>query len=234
MHNYPPCSVVIIGPPGSGKGTQARCLERFFDMEHVDVGMELRHMASQDSDLGREIDHIIHQERKLVPDEHVKKVLSHTLKVIPKNVGIVLDGAPRRVDQMSMIEKVLENAEKSLVGVVYIHVSEEAVVERIKHRYFCPKCFGFYIDGQDIEDATTDPCPRCGYPLEKRKDDTPEGVRNRLHVFSQETQPVIDAYRDRGLLIEIDGDREIDTVCEDVHQRILHVIRKRYEKENTE
>lgn len=233
MHTTPPCSVVIIGPPGSGKGTQARCLNRFFGMEHIDMGMELRHMAREDSEFGREIDRIIHKERKLVPDEYVRTVLTQALENTSQESGIVLDGAPRRVEQITIVEDVLKEAGKPLVAVVYIDVSEEAVIERISHRYFCPKCFGFYIDGKDVADATKDRCPRCGYPLEKRKDDTPEGVRNRLSVFSYETRPVVQVYRDRGLLLEVSGDREIDTVCEDVHARVLHVIQELYESEDT-
>lgn len=221
-------SVVIIGPPGSGKGTQARCLERFFGLQHIDIGMELRRVAREDTDLGKKIDTIIHQENSLVGDEIIRDVLQKSVIQHEMAQGFVLDGAPRRIGQIAIIEEIFEQSNKPFLRAISIRVPDKSLIERIEKRYFCPRCFGFYIDGEDVEDAPNAVCPRCRYPLKKREDDTPEGVKRRLSVFREETLPVIEAYRERGLLLEVDGEREIDMVCKDMHMRISEILRQNF------
>lgn len=227
--SHPLFSIVILGPPGSGKGTQAKCLSRFFDLEHVDVGMALRRLAQGDSPLAHQVDTLIHTDKALVPDEIVKNALHNLFEGVAEEKSIVLDGAPRKEEQIHMVEEEMKKVERPLLCVISLTVKEEALIDRISHRYFCPRCMGFYIDGKDVEDATKDSCPRCHYPLEKRKDDTAEGVRKRLSIFHEETQPVIEAYRRAGRLIEIDGEREIDVVCGDLHEAIVRIIENTYE-----
>jgi len=225
--NIPSLSVVILGPPGSGKGTQARCLSRLFGFSHIDIGSLLREMARSETDLGRRIGEVIHEENTLVPDGVVTEALEEKMKAFAGEGGVALDGAPRRVEQIEPIEAVLAGAGFPVFRAISIVVSEESIVERIGKRYLCPRCHNFYVDGVDVEDARKDRCPQCRYPLEKREDDTPEGVRRRLHVFREETLPVIEAYRERGILIEADGEQEIDLVCEDVSSELMRSIREK-------
>lgn len=227
--SHPQFGIVILGPPGSGKGTQAKCLSRFFDLEHIDVGMALRRLAQGDSPLARQVDTLIHTDKALVPDEIVQGALRNLFGEIVEEKGIILDGAPRKEEQIAMVEEEMKRVGRPLLCAISLTVKEEALIDRISHRYFCPRCMGFYIDGKDVEDATKDPCPRCRYPLEKRKDDTAEGVRKRLSIFHEETQPVIEAYRKNGRLIEVDGEREIDVVCGELYESIVRIIEKTYE-----
>lgn len=223
-----PFSVVLLGPPGSGKSSGALCLSRFFQLEHIDMGRELRNIATQDTSLGKEVYHDIYEKNSLIPSRIIEDIMRNDIcqrKECEK--GIILDGAPRRLDQVESIERIFKEKGFPILCVVSLLVNEEVLIERVKKRYFCPRCFSFYIDGHDVADATKDPCPRCRYPLTRREDDTPEGLRRRFFVFREETTPVIEAYRTRGILMEIDGNREQEVVCQDIHNRIVSLLKEK-------
>ncbi len=225
--------IVILGPPGSGKGTQARCLSSLFRLKHIDVGRELRRVAEEKTSLGLHINTLIYKEKVLVPDDLVLKILQNAFEPISFFSGVILDGAPRHKDQIQSIEHFLQQLGVPILCALSIRVDETLLVERIKNRYFCPRCISFYINGIDIQDATKDLCPKCRYPLERRKDDTAEGVKKRLEIFSKETQLVIEEYRKQKRLIEIDGEDEPDIVCSLAHKELLKMIQEKYANKNT-
>ncbi|QQS61561.1 MAG: nucleoside monophosphate kinase [Candidatus Moraniibacteriota bacterium] len=228
-------SVVLLGPPGSGKSAQALCLSKFFQLKHVDIGMELRKVAQEDTPQGKEIYNYMYKEHSLISDEIIENLLQNDIcKRSECRRGIILDGAPRRIGQIERIEKILQKQEIPLLRVISLSVKKESLIKRIKHRYFCPRCFSFYIEGKDIQNAQKDLCPRCQYPLMKREDDTLEGVEKRLNIFEEETLPVIEEYRRKKILLEIDGDREGEIVCQNVYEQITLILReKEYENKNT-
>jgi adenylate kinase len=195
-------SIIILGPPGSGKSTQARFLSEEFDLAHVDIGKELRLVASQDTELGERVNHIIHEKKELVPDSVIAAVLDNSLQKIDR--GILLDGAPRCNSQIDEVLGKLALYGRPLYKVVYLALPLEESIRRISSRYLCLICGQAYLKGRDKE-VEAGKCSHCGGEIGQRKDDTEEGVRKRYQVFMEETQPVIEFFRKQGTLLEVDS-----------------------------
>lgn len=198
---------IILGPQGSGKGTQAILLAEKYNLEHVDVGSALREISENDTLLGKRLNEIINVKKELVSNEIIGEVLEHKLADIPENKGIIIDGAPRRFEQIKIVEDALLKFGRKIDKVISINISPEESIKRISKRFDCSECGARLIMGEDIETAK-DPCPKCKGKIEQRKDDTPEGVRKRLSIFQEETVPVIEEYRRNGILLEVEGEGE--------------------------
>jgi adenylate kinase len=212
-------NLVILGPQGCGKGTQAELLKDKFTLGYVEMGKVLRNKAKEDSPLGRKINEIINIKKELVPDEVVMEALRETISQFPPQQGIIIDGAPRRVGQIDEVEKSLSETGRKLDKVIYINITETESVIRISKRYSCTKCQAHLILGKDIQNPQ-DPCHECGGKIEQRSDDTPDGVRKRLKIFRQETMPVIEHYRKSGKLVEIDGTKIVERVFQDIVEKV--------------
>jgi len=210
MHN-----IILLGPPGSGKSTQARALVDRFAFEHIETGTVLRQAAEADTPLGREIDRLIHTEKVLVPDDIVAPALEAALRGVSSSKGVILDGAPRRITQVPLVESVFARVERLFDHVVFVRIDEATAVARIASRFYCISDHHPLILGTDIAEPT-DLCPICWSDIEQRKDDTPEGVRKRFSVFMTETIPVIEHYREAGKLIEVDGTQHVDSIREQI------------------
>ncbi|MEK7181585.1 MAG: nucleoside monophosphate kinase [Patescibacteria group bacterium] len=210
---------ILLGPPGSGKSTQAELLKKTFRLTHVDIGSELRAASEKDTELGREINHIINDRKELVPDSIVGKVLESILRDMPEDQGVLIDGAPRRLSQIDEVLDALQLFGREISGVIFIELSEKESVERISRRFLCFGCHRPYILGKDtaIETGT---CPVCGGKIGQRKDDTPEGVRKRFQVFHTDTLPVIAHFEEKGLLIRIDGHQTSEEISGEIMRKI--------------
>lgn len=200
----------ILGPPGSGKGTQARRLKNEYNLYHIDVGQCLRDIAEEDSTLGKKVSMLINDRNALVSNEVVQQVLESEL-VKAGAQDVIIDGAPRRVDQADPLEESLKRFDKNLHAVIFLKVDEEMVTRRISKRFMCPKCEKFFILGVDVS-SENPVCDRCGSSLVQRADDTPDGVKRRLKIFAEETLPVVEHYREEGRLIEVDSKGSIEEV----------------------
>lgn len=176
---------------------------------HVDIGKELRLVASQETELGERVNHIIHEKKELVPDTIIAAVLDNSLQKIDK--GILLDGAPRCVSQIDEVLGKLALYGRPLHKVIYLTVPLEEAIHRISSRYLCSTCGQAYIKGRDPE-VEKGKCSHCGGEIGQRKDDTEEGVRKRYEVFMQETKPVIDFFRKQGTLLEVDATLGIENI----------------------
>jgi len=205
----------MLGPAGSGKGTQAERLAKRFNLIHINMGNILRRAAQMDTSLGREINEIIHIKRELVPVRIAKEVLCLELASVPREQGMVFDGVPRNIEQQKYIEEELKSSGRKIDKVFYVDISQDISIERIKKRFICDKCKAGFILGRDIESADEN-CPLCESRIIQRKDDTPEGVKKRLTVFQEETKPVLAEYEKKGILVKIVGEGTIEEVYDQI------------------
>ncbi len=198
--------LVLIGSPGAGKGTQAKVLSKHFDIAHISTGDLLREETSQKTELGLKIMDIMNA-GELVSDDIVETLLSNRIKKDDCKNGFILDGYPRNVEQADGLNSIVGNIDK----VVLISVKDELIIERMVGRRGCPKC------GQMYHIKYNPPkkdgiCDECGALLVHREDDNEKTVKNRLSVYHISTSPIIDYYKDKGLLLEISGVGNIDDI----------------------
>ncbi|HWJ40548.1 MAG TPA: adenylate kinase [Candidatus Limnocylindrales bacterium] len=213
-----PVRVVLIGPPGAGKGTQARALATLWGIPQVSSGDLLRAVVREDSDLGREAASYMDR-GQLVPDELVLKLIAERLRKKDAHKGFILDGFPRNVSQAEALGKGLDKAGLKLDKAVAVIVPDEEIVKRISGRRTCAKCNAMYHVAFEPP-AKPGVCDKCGGELYQREDDAEETVRERLKVFAEATRPLLDHYGQLGLLAQVDGVGRTD----EVEKRILAAV----------
>jgi len=212
-------NLIILGPQGSGKGTQAEMLAKKYDLEHIEMGKFLREVAKLNTPLGKEIHQTINIEGRLVDDKILKKVLHVKLQDMPREKGIIFDGVPRREDQLRYFEEAMQEFGREIDAVIDIDLSEEEAIRRISKRRICKKNEHVLILGKDIE-SESDKCPICQSDIFQRIDDTPERIKTRLGIYRKDTKAVVDYYRQKGILIETDGKPSIEEVSRDILEKI--------------
>ncbi len=212
-------NIIILGPQGSGKGTQALFLAKKLNAVHIDLGKTLRKLAKEENPLGRELHEIIHVKKELVSDEVIMKVLIEEFKRIPNGKGIILDGAPRRIDQIKDVKQAFIDVGRNIDKIIFINVPDAESIDRVSKRYSCPKCHKHFALGENLA-SPSDLCPNCNGPVEQRKDDTREGVLKRLSIFKKQTIPVIEYFRKEGVLIEVDGTKSKNEILENIISRL--------------
>lgn len=207
-------NLIIFGPQGSGKGTQADKLSERYGLAHIETGQIFRDIAREDSELGRMIKDL-NDRKEMIPDAVTMRVLKENVDKVLASWGIILDSAPRTLGQIKPVEEMLVSLDRKLDKAIYITLPYEVSVERITKRYMCPLCRRHFVLGKDIKSAD-DPCPTCGGPIRQRMDDTPEGVAKRLKTFYEVTIPVVEHYRQRGMLVEVEGNQPVEKVFADI------------------
>jgi len=211
-------NLLIFGPQGCGKGTQADFLAKKFNLEHIETGRIFREIAKENTSLGKKIKDI-NEKKEMIPDDITVEILNEELKKVPSEKGIILDSAPRLVSQIEDIEKMLEKLGRTVDSAISITLPREESIARISKRYICPTCQRQFVLGEDIKNVG-DLCPTCGGPIRQRLDDTPDGVIKRLNIFEEVTAPVIEYYRQEGKLIEVDGTQNKAKVFEDIAKKL--------------
>ncbi|OGI14420.1 MAG: hypothetical protein A3E38_02405 [Candidatus Moranbacteria bacterium RIFCSPHIGHO2_12_FULL_54_9] len=206
---------ILLGPPGSGKSTQAELLSAGLGLRHIDIGSALRAAAEEDTPFGHMVNATINKRRELVSDDIVKAVLEKALKNIQAPQGILLDGAPRRASQIDKVTEALRSVGRTISWVIFIDLSEEESIERISKRYLCLSCHKPYIFGKDIF-STEAVCDACGGKIGQRTDDTPAGVRKRFQIFQAETLPVADYFEKAKTLLRVDGHQDAQAIYQDI------------------
>lgn len=194
-----------------------------YNLEHIDMGKSLREVARQDTPLGREIYHIQNVTNTLVPSRILRQVLHLKINSLPREQGILFEGVPRKVDQQKYLEEEIQNSGRKIDAVIFINISEEETVKRIGKRWICKKNQHVLILGKDIKNEK-DKCPIDGSDIFQRADDTPGGIKKRLEVYRKETMPVIEDYRKRDLLVEIDGTPSIEEVSKKIDDELKSII----------
>ncbi len=205
-------NLVLLGPPGSGKGTQAKVLAERYRIPHISTGDILREEVRRGTPLGREVAAIM-ERGDLVPDKLVAGIILHRLDRDDCARGFILDGYPRTVEQAAILDDILAELGRTLERVILIGVPDEVIVRRMAGRRSCPRCGRVYhLESAPPRDGRT--CDDCGVELQQRPDDREEVVRERLRVYRAKTEPLVELYRSRGLLTEIAGDRPVAEVTE--------------------
>lgn len=204
--------IIILGPQGSGKGTQADYLARKYRLVHIEVGGMFRKVArNRSSAFGRQVSSYIDR-GKLVPFDWVLRMLRNRFKGIPKGHGIILDGSPRRLQEAHQLLTLLSAFGWTVTHVFYLSITKRESIRRLSKRWVCLRCHSSLTMGKDIQ-SPDDRCPKCGGKIVQRADDTPKAIAKRLALFKKETTPVVRFFRSEGLLIPIDGEQPIPLVA---------------------
>ncbi len=200
--------IVLVGPPGAGKGTHAKILKERFKVPHIATGDLLRLKTQDGSEIGKRAKAVM-DKGQLVPDEMVIEMIRERLKEPDAKKGFILDGFPRTVEQAKALDKMLAELAIKLDTVLDFEVSEKIVLNRLSGRRICPKCnAGYHV--HNIPPKQEGICDACGAKLVQRKDDEPATVLERLKVYKERTAPLIDYYEKKGIRSAIDGDLEVE------------------------
>jgi adenylate kinase len=203
-------NLILLGPPGAGKGTQAKMIAAKYDLPHISTGDMFREAVQSGSELGQRLKSYM-VSGKLVPDEVVIDVVRERLSRQDCARGFLLDGFPRTVPQAKELDRILAQAQRKIDAVLNIYLNDEEIVKRLSSRRVCGSCGASYnlISQPPKADNI---CDVCGKQLIHRPDETPETVRNRLKVYNEQTSPLIEYYTQQAVLFKIDGSQKQDKV----------------------
>ena len=211
--------IILFGPPGVGKGTQAKLLVEEFHCAHISTGDLLREAVKNQTPLGLKAKTYM-DAGNLVPDDIMIGLIEEVLKSEEAHNNFILDGFPRTLPQACTLDALFEKLTIKLDGVISIDVVNDEIVRRLSQRRLCRNCGYIYTLDRIESDQTT--CKQCGGEIYQRDDDKPEAVRRRLEVYQQQTKPLIEYYRETDRLIAVNGMYEIGYV----HKLILEILYK--------
>ena len=202
--------LIFLGPPGAGKGTQARALAQEWGVPQIATGEMLREAVAAGTPLGREAQRIM-ERGALVPDDVMIGLIAERLRQPDAARGFILDGFPRTIAQAEALDRLLEDLGAGLDAVVYFDVAEPELLRRLTGRRLCRRCQAAFhqVSAPPRRDGV---CDRCGGDLHQRDDDREDTVRTRLEVYGRQTAPLLDYYRGRGLLATINGEGRIEAI----------------------
>jgi adenylate kinase len=206
-------NLILLGPPGSGKGTQGERLQEDLDLPYWATGDILRGAVREGTEIGREAKEYMDR-GDLVPDEVMVGVIAERIDSKEAEDGFILDGFPRTQVQAEALNEKLDELGRSISAVILINVGEEEVVRRLGGRRSCPNGHVYHLDFDPP--ANEGVCDVCGAPLEIRDDDKPEVIRHRLEQYQEKTAPLIGFYEDDGVLMRVDGDQDPEEVTDEI------------------
>lgn len=209
-------NLILLGPPGAGKGTQAVKISEAFNLVHLSSGDILRAERKNQTELGRRAQEYM-DKGVLVPDDLILSMMIGQIGRIETGRGFLLDGFPRTLAQAEGLDQRLETAGRRIDRVVNIVLSDEIVTKRLTGRWSCPQ------DGRVYHEMFSPPraagvCDACGAPLTRRKDDEPTVVAQRLRTYHEETRPLEAYYSRRGLMVNVDGSAEVSAVTDAIRK----------------
>ncbi len=206
--------VILMGGPGAGKGTQAKRLEAALDIPQISTGEIFRENLKQETELGQ-LARTFMDRGELVPDEVTVAMVKERISRPDCARGVLFDGFPRTVAQAAALDELLAAMGTEVTIVPYIHVDQDVLLQRLSGRRTCRQCGRMYhilFNPPQVEGV----CDVCGGELYQRADDAEETQQRRIAVYFEQTAPLIETYRERGLLVEIDGEQSIDAVFQDL------------------
>ena len=214
-------NIIFLGPPGAGKGTQAKILVEKYGIPQISTGDMLREHVAKGTELGMKAKEYM-EKGQLVPDEIILSMVKERLSQDDAQKGFILDGFPRTVAQAEALDKLLEEMGKKIEYVLALIVPDEELVTRLTGRRTCKNC-GMMYHIKFKPPKVEGKCDACGGELYQRADDNEETVRNRLKVYHEQTAPLIEYYKKKGVLFEIDGSKSI----EEITQQIINILEKK-------
>jgi adenylate kinase len=215
--------VVLLGAPGAGKGTHCKRIADRYGVVHLSSGDILRRERAQGSELGKKAQGYM-DAGALVPDDLIVEMMAKAIQQAP--TGYVLDGFPRTVNQAEVLDKSLAAQKTGIDMVLNLRVTDGVVLERITGRRSCPKCGAVY-HVKNMPPKVAGVCDRDGTPLVQRPDDTEEVVRNRLETYYRQTEPVVDYYKAKRTVYDIDADGGADAVATVIFQKLDSLAKKK-------
>lgn len=211
-------NIILLGPPGAGKGTQAERLTKDYDIPQISTGDIFRSALAQGTELGLEAKKYM-DAGELVPDDLVVRIVEERLGEDDCADGFILDGFPRSTEQAKVLDRFMEETGSRIDAVLNIDTDEETILRRLTGRRVCRNCGAIYNIYSNIpKDGKT--CDRCGGELYQRDDDKEETIMNRLKVYKQQTEPLIDYYSRGGKMIAFDGSKDADEVYRQIGEAI--------------
>jgi adenylate kinase len=207
--------LILLGPQGSGKTTQAELLSRNFGFALIGAGNVLREIAGGNTESAERVHRTIYVEGHLIDPELISDLMKEKIIVVPKHCRLILDGYPRTLTQYELFKKFWPETGRGDYRAISIDISREEAMTRLARRVTCGKCGAVFSEG------TTEKCTNCGGRLSKRPDDTPEAIQNRLQSFYSETMPMIRTMETDGKVLHLDGMRTVDQLHQDIVRRLL-------------
>jgi adenylate kinase len=211
---------VLLGAPGSGKGTQAGIISDRLGIAHIASGNLFREAANKGDEIGRQLKHYM-ERGLLVPDEITIRMTLERIASADCAEGLILDGFPRTLDQAKALDVALKEKGEAIDKVLYIKVATDELTRRLSGRSICRGCQTPYHDVSSPP-KVAGKCDLCGGELYQRPDDSPQTVRKRIEVYATETAPLIDYYRKASKLVEIEGEGEIEEIVERLIDALPH------------
>jgi len=206
--------LILFGPPGVGKGTQAKLLSMTMSIPHISTGDLLREAVTAETELGKKAKAVM-SSGQLVSDDIMIEIIRSVLGSEKCSQGFILDGFPRTVPQAEALTNVMNELHKSLDAVIDMKIDEQIVIDRLSRRLSCRSCGRIYnLSVDQLVDSNR--CPNCNGELVHRNDDTPETVRKRLHIYTLSTEPVREFYRAKGLIKTVDASGTVEQVNKDI------------------
>ena len=200
--------MVLLGPPGSGKGTRAHIISELYGIPVVTTGDMLREAVREQTAYGKEAKAYMDR-GDLVPNEIVNGIVKARMSKPDVAKGFILDGFPRSKEQADALDEILEDLGTKLTHVLLVVLSDEIIIQRLSKRRSCPKCGAVYhLESAPPKKAGV--CDACGTKLIQRDDDKEDVIKHRLEVYRKNTEPLIKRYRDKGLIVETSGEVQMD------------------------
>ncbi len=206
--------IILLGPPGAGKGTQAENIVKDYNLVFISTGDILRAAVKEDKALGRKAKQYMDQ-GSLVPDELVVEIVKDRLRDPDCQNGALFDGFPRTVEQAKFLDDALPEIGSKVDGVLSIEVDEDELIERLTGRRVCSKCNAVYhlkFNPPEVRNV----CDQCGGDLYQRDDDSLETVKERLAVYKKQTEPLVSFYKEKDVLYPVDGNEDIGSVYKQI------------------